>query len=64
MTLLDIEALRATPLKTEPYDYFVVPNFIRAAEFGRVVSDFPRISSTGSIPPSELEIKGAFAQLL
>jgi hypothetical protein len=64
LPLLDIDALRATPLKTEPYDYFVVPNFIRAAEFGNVISDFPRISSTGSIPPSELEIKGAFDRLL
>jgi hypothetical protein len=64
MTLLDIEALRATPLKTDPYDYFVVPNFIRASEFGKVVADFPRIDSTGSIPPSELDIKGSFEALL
>lgn len=64
LPLLDIDALRATPLKTEPYDYFVVPNFIRAAEFDKVISDFPHIASTGSIPPSELEIKGAFDQLL
>lgn len=64
LPLLDIDALRATPLKTDPYDYFVVPNFIRAAEFDQVVSDFPRIDSTGSIPPSELEIRGAFDRLL
>lgn len=64
MSLLDIEALRATPLKTEPYDYFVVPNFIRAEKFGSVIEDFPPISSTGSIPPSELPIRGAFDQLL
>lgn len=64
MTLLDIDALRATPLKTDPYDYFVVPNFIRASEFGKVVADFPRIDSTGSIPPSELDIRGSFETLL
>jgi hypothetical protein len=64
MTLLDIDALRATPLKTDPYEYFVVPNFIRASEFGKVVADFPRIDSTGSIPPSELDIKGSFEALL
>jgi hypothetical protein len=64
MTLLDIDALRATPLKTDPYEYFVVPNFIRASAFDKVVADFPRISSTGSIPPSELDIKGSFEELL
>ncbi|MEX2249607.1 MAG: 2OG-Fe(II) oxygenase, partial [Parvibaculum sp.] len=64
MSLLDIDMLRATPLKTDPYEYFVVPNFIRASEFDKVVSDFPPIASTGSIPPSELDIKGAFEQLL
>lgn len=64
MSLLDIEALRETPLKTDPYEYFVVPNFVRAAAFDKVVADFPPIASTGSIPPSELPIRGAFEQLL
>ncbi|MGV8998520.1 MAG: 2OG-Fe(II) oxygenase [Parvibaculaceae bacterium] len=64
MSLLDIETLRATPLKTEPYDYFVVPNFIRASKFEGVIADFPEINSTGSIPPSALPIKGQFDQLL
>ncbi|MEQ8269126.1 MAG: 2OG-Fe(II) oxygenase [Parvibaculum sp.] len=64
MSLLDIDALRATPLKSDPYEYLVVPGFIRAAEFDNVVSDFPPIASTGSIPPSELDIKGKFAALL
>lgn len=64
MSLLDIEALRATPLKREPYDYFVVPNFIRAEKFGGVIADFPPIESTGSIPPSALPIKGQFDALL
>ncbi|HEX7776636.1 MAG TPA: 2OG-Fe(II) oxygenase [Parvibaculum sp.] len=64
MSLLDIEALRATPLKTDPYDYFVVPHFVRAESFDNVITDFPRIDSTGSIPPSELPIRGAFKDLL
>ncbi|MES1991711.1 MAG: 2OG-Fe(II) oxygenase [Pseudomonadota bacterium] len=64
MSLLDIEALRATPLKTVPYDYFVVPNFIRPSAFDSVIADFPDINSTGSIPPSELPIKGQFDALL
>jgi hypothetical protein len=64
MSLLDIEALRATPLKREPYDYFVVENFVKPEVFDKVVADFPEIASTGSIPPSELDIRGRFKELL
>jgi len=64
MSLIDIEALRATPLKRDPYDYFVVPGFVKGEALDKVIADFPRIDSTGSIPPSELDIKGAFDRLL
>ena len=64
MSLLDIEALRATPLKRDPYDYFVVEHFVKPDVFAKVVADFPEIESTGSIPPSELDIKGKFKELL
>ncbi|MFN4354771.1 2OG-Fe(II) oxygenase [Parvibaculum sp.] len=64
MSLIDIEALRATPLKTDPYDYFVVPAFVTGKALDSVISDFPNIDSTGSIPPSELDIHGSFQQLL
>lgn len=64
MSLIDIEALRATPLKTDPYDYFVVPAFVTGKALDSVIADFPNIDSTGSIPPSELDIHGSFQQLL
>ncbi|MEN6543038.1 2OG-Fe(II) oxygenase [Parvibaculum sp.] len=64
MSLLDIDALRATPLKRDPYDYFVVEHFVKPDVFAKVVADFPGIESTGSIPPSELDIKGKFKELL
>lgn len=64
MSLLDIEALRTTPLKRDPYDYFVVEHFVKPDVFAKVVADFPQIESTGSIPPSELDIHGSFKELL
>lgn len=64
MSLLDLEALRGTPLKTEPYDYLVVPGFVRGAALDSVIADFPHIATTGSIPPSELDIHGSFEKLL
>lgn len=64
MKYLDYEALNATPFKTDPYNYIVVPNFVRSEMFGDVFEDFPTIKSSGSIPPSELKITGHFAKLL
>ncbi|HAC58286.1 2OG-Fe(II) oxygenase [Parvibaculum sp.] len=64
MSLIDIEALRATPLKTDPYEYLVVPAFVTGKALDSVIADFPNIESTGSIPPSELDIYGSFEQLL
>ncbi len=64
MAYLDIPALRATPLKTAPYDYLVVPGFIRADRFPDVVADYPGVPGPGSHPLSELEIDGHFQGLL
>jgi SM-20-related protein len=64
MALLDIAKLDATPLKTAPYDYLVVENFIRPEAFAEVVGDFPSMEVPGSVPPSELDIHGHFAALL
>ena len=64
MGLIDIDALRATPLKTDPYDYLVVPGFVSGDALTEVIADFPDIRSTGSIPPSELDIHGRFDELL
>jgi hypothetical protein len=64
MSLIDIEALRATPRKTDPYEYLVVPAFVTGKALDSVIADFPDIETTGSIPPSELDIYGSFEQLL
>jgi len=64
MAYLNIGALDATPLKTDPYDYLVVPNFIRAERFRDVIADYPSVPGVGSHPPSELAVKGHFKALL
>ncbi len=64
MALLDIDKLNATPLKREPYDYLVVENFVKPDGFGEVSRDFPEMDVPGSVPPSELDIHGRFADLL
>jgi hypothetical protein len=64
MSFLALDALQATPLKTEPYEYLVVPNFVPSEALARVIGDFPQINSTGSLPLSELDVRGAFAALI
>jgi len=64
MAYLDIAALKSTPLRHEPYDYVVVPGFVRADRFRDVVADYPKVPGPGSHPPSELRIAGHFKGLL
>jgi SM-20-related protein len=64
MTYLDLSALETTPLECKPYDYLIVPGFIRPDAFARVSQDFPKVPGPGSHPPSELQIAGAFKGLM
>lgn len=64
MALLDIDKLNATPLRRAPYDYLVVENFVKPEVFGEVSRDFPSMDVPGSVPPSELDIHGRFAEML
>src|SRR5687768_10752452 len=63
MAYLDLAALQATPLRREPYDYLVVPNFL-STRFRDVVADYPDVPGPGSHPLSELSIGGHFKGLL
>jgi len=64
MALLDIDKLVATPLKRQPYDYLVVEDFVTPEAFAGISRDFPAMDVPGSVPPSELDIHGRFADLL
>jgi hypothetical protein len=64
MAYLDVAALRAAPLRREPYDYVVVPNFVRAERFRSVVADYPAVPGPGSHPLPALTVKGHFKALL
>lgn len=64
MSVIDLDALRATPRKSDPYDYLVVPNFVPSDALAQIIADFPTIKSTGSLPLTELDIHGAFKTLI
>ncbi len=64
MKYCDFDALERTPLQRDPYDYVVVPDFLRPEGFAQALADFPEVPGPGSHPPAELDIKGHFAELI
>lgn len=50
MALLDLEALRRTPLVTSPFSYVVVPGFVPRQAAQAMRQDFPEIPYPGLLP--------------
>jgi hypothetical protein len=48
--MIDIEALRAAPLVSEPFPYAMVPGFVKAEAIAPIEADFPKIELPGSFP--------------
>jgi SM-20-related protein len=64
MTFCDFDALYSTPLQRDPFEFVVVPDFIKSELFASVVADYPEVPGPGSHPPAELDIHGKFAELM
>jgi hypothetical protein len=64
MDALDLAALRRTPLTRVPFDYLIVPGFIRPEVQDAINADYPRIDSPGSFPVEGLPFGPAFGALL
>jgi hypothetical protein len=62
--MLDLEAFNATELCREPFDFMVVPGFLKAEALAEVNADFPSVSLPGSFPLSEVRYGPGFAQLI
>lgn len=64
MTYCDFEAFEQTPLQRDPFEFLVVPDFIKSDKFPAVVADYPVVPGPGSHPPAELIIRGRFKELM
>ena len=64
MALINIDALRATPLKTDPYDYLVVPEFLSADALKAVNHDYPAIDTAANHALENLTYGAAFEALM
>ena len=61
---LDMAAFRATPRASEPFEYLVVPGFVRTDACARINADYPKISERGSFPVAQLAFGPAFQEFL
>ncbi|MGI9499435.1 MAG: 2OG-Fe(II) oxygenase [Geminicoccaceae bacterium] len=63
MSLLNIDAFRETPLRTEPFEYLTVPGFVRQDRIEAILGDYPVIEKGGSYPLIALDYGPVFEQL-
>jgi hypothetical protein len=61
---LDLAALRAMKLTREPFDFLVLPDFVRPAARAAINRDFPKVPRNGSWPIEVLRPGPAFTALL
>jgi SM-20-related protein len=61
---LDLERFEATALQRAPFDFLIVPGFLKRAALPAVERDFPAIASGGSFPAPSLKCGAAFTDLL
>ena len=64
MPLLNFAALDATPLKREPFDYLVVPDFLTPGALAGANRDYPEITSPGNKDLEALHYGPGFGALI
>ncbi len=62
--MLDLAALAATPIATDPFPHVVVPGFVPPNLLPAIVADLPPMASGGSFPPSSLHLGPQAANLM
>jgi hypothetical protein len=64
MQFLDLDALDAAPLLTDPCQFFIVPHFLRPEALEAVNADYPEILEPGNFHLSKLRYGTAFETML
>lgn len=62
--MIDFDAVAATDLTREPFQFFATPGVLGAEDLAAVRRDFPAIRKPGIFPLSELTYGPAFARLI
>jgi len=64
LSTLDLERFRNTPLTGEPFEFLIVPEFVRAEARLAIEKDYPEVGRPGSFPLREVSYGPAFAKLI
>lgn len=64
MKTLDLEAFRAARLEREPFDYLILPGFVKAEAREAINRDYPHVPDLGSFPVERVKYGSAFKELL
>jgi SM-20-related protein len=64
MSALDLAAFSAAPLNREPFEFLVLPGFLKPEARAAINADFPPVDRPGSFPLSEVKYGPAFAALV
>jgi hypothetical protein len=62
--LINLAALEATPVTSEPFPYLIVSNFIKPEAIDAVEADYPVVDKPGSFPLPTLKYGQKFNQLI
>ena len=61
---INLDALRAAKVASDPFPYLIVPNFIRPETLAAVEADYPAIDLPGSFPLPSVKCGAVFRQLM
>jgi SM-20-related protein len=64
VSMLDLERFRATPLTREPFEFLIVPEFVKTDARSAIHNDYPQVERPGSFPLGEVTYGSAFARLV
>jgi hypothetical protein len=64
MAILDLDALRTTPVSEDPYPHVIVPHFVPKAELEAVLAALPAMAKGGSFPIGSLRLGPAAREML
>src|SRR5437899_12720242 len=64
LSMLDLEKFRTTPLIREPFEFLIVPEFVKTEARAAIDKDYPEVARPGSFPLREVTYGPAFAKLI
>jgi hypothetical protein len=63
-SILNLDALAATPLQDDPFDFIAVPGFVKTNALAAANQDYPAIDRPSNLPPESLSYGPGFQRLL